>query len=65
MNSSFGNWVYSHNETSVVKCRLRLKPWHAVILSDRDVFMYKSSMKLAQWDLFLSQDILSYCNKKE
>ena len=54
MNSSFGNWVYPHNETSIVKCRLRLKPWHAFILSDRDVvFMYKCSVKLAQWDLLV------------
>lgn len=53
MNISFGNWIYPHNETSI-KCRLRLKPWHAFILSDGDVvFMYKCSMKLAQWDLLV------------
>ena len=40
--------VYPHNETSGVKCRLRLKPLCAYILSDRDVvFMYRCSMKLA------------------
>lgn len=48
---SFGNRIYPYNKTSGIKCRTRLQPWWAYILSGGDVFIYKWSMPMAWWHL--------------